>query len=151
MSRLPRSQAFALALALAAALAASGARAGPVTLTFAAEGARSASFAFGPDRTAPDALVIETRRVGNPGARLRIWIDRSPVDLVETILSGEDCRFDDGGALCRIEIAGGSRDYARFVTAFKQGLSAHIEVLNASVMEMRDDVSLRGFTAAYDG
>ena len=59
-------------LALSAALASSAAFAGPVTLAFGADGTRRASFTFGVDRNAPDALVIETHRVGNPGARLRI-------------------------------------------------------------------------------
>lgn len=138
-------------LALATALAASAAPAAPVTLAFGAEGERRASFTFAADRQAPDALVIETHRVGNPGARLRIWIDRSPEALLELILTDQQCGFDAGGAVCRIEVAGTSPSYRRFVTAFKRGLKAHVEILNASVMEMQDDISLRGFTAAYDG
>jgi hypothetical protein len=142
---------YAITLGLAATLAASGATAGPVSLMFRAEGERQASLIFGEDRAAPDALVIETHRVGNPGARLRIWIDSSPTALVEMILGPEQCSFGDDGASCRIEIAGGSTSYNRFVDSFKRGLEVHVEIRNANVMEMTDDISLVGFTAAYDG
>ena len=140
-----------IALSLAATLAAAAASSDPVTLLFGAAAERQASFTFRADRMAPDALVIETRRVGNPGALLRIWVDRSPTALFERILTEEDCAFDDAGATCRIEIAGDSPAYGRFVASFKRGLEAHVEIRNASVMEMTDDISLLGFTAAYDG
>jgi hypothetical protein len=140
-----------LAAAAAAALALSTlpAAAAPVALTLGDPAARHVTFTFGPDRTAPDALVIETRRVGNPGAALRIWIDASPVALVDQILTGDDCRFDDAGATCRVVVDGTTGTYARFVTAFRRGRTAHVTVQNAGVMEMQDDLPLAGFTAAY--
>ncbi|MFN4159390.1 MAG: hypothetical protein ACK4GO_13415 [Gemmobacter sp.] len=73
---------------------------------------RHVTFSFAEGRSAHDALVIETRRLGNPGAALRIWIDRSKAPLFDRVLGPDDCRFDDAGATCRIVIAGGSGDYA---------------------------------------
>ena len=121
----------------------------PVTLMAGSPEARHVTLAFAADRTGPEALVIGTRRVGNPGAALRIWIDQSPQPLVDVILGDGDCRFDDAGAARRIVIDGRSGTYARFVHAFRKGRAAHVEVRNAAVMEMRDDLSLIGFTAAY--
>ena len=141
--------AFSRAIALAVASTASGVCADPVTLAFGGEGIRRASIVFGDDRAAPDALVIETQRAGNPGAQLRIWIDKSSTPLVDKILTSVECSFGDAGATCRLEIDGGSDEYARFVTSFTHGLVARIEVQNAGVMEMTDDISLIGFAAAY--
>lgn len=140
---------LAAAFALPTLAAASAAAAAPVMLMLGDPAARHVTFTFGPDRAASDALVIETRRVGNPGAALRIWIDNSPVALVDRILTADDCRFDDGGATCRIAVDGSTGAYARFVTAFRRGRTAHVTVQNAGVMEMQDDLSLTGFTAAY--
>lgn len=137
-------------LAVVTALA-TPAMAAPVALMVGEQSARHVTFAFAEDRQGPEALVIETRRVGNPGASLRIWIDRSGAPLFERILTGDDCRFDDAGAVCRLVFTGGTADYNRFVAAFRAGLSVHVEVQNASVMEMQDDLSLRGFTAAFGG
>jgi hypothetical protein len=125
------------------------ASAAPVTLTLGDPAARHVTFTFAQDRAAADALVIETRRVGNPGAALRIWIDNSPVALVDRVLTAEDCRFDDAGASCRVTVDGTTGAYARFVASFQRGRTAHVTVQNAGVMEMQDDLSLTGFTAAY--
>jgi invasion protein IalB len=38
----------------------------------------------------------------------------------------------------------------RFVEAFRLGRTAHVEVRNANLAEMRDDIPLDGFAAAYD-
>ena len=133
----------------AAAMVADPAPAASVSLMAGDPASRHVTFTFAEDRAGPEALVIETRRVGNPGAALRIWIDRSPTPLVEVILGPEDCRFDDAGATCRLVLDGRSGTYGRFVAAFRKGVTAHVEVQNAAVMEMRDDISLIGFTAAY--
>jgi hypothetical protein len=140
-----------LAALSAAALSATAALADPVVLMVGPADGRHATFTFAEDRTAPDALVIETRRAGNPGAEIRIWIDKSASPLLARVLTAEDCTFDDAGAACRIEIAGDTPAYNAFVFGFQRGLTAHLEVRNASVMEMQDDVSLAGFTAAYGG
>ncbi len=137
------------ALLLTACLAAP-AQAAPVTLMAGPPDARHVTFAFDPDPGAAEALVIETRQVGNPGASLRIWIDRSPIALFERILTAEDCKFDDDGALCRIVIPGGGSNYAQFVAAFRAGRTLHVEVRNAAVMEMQENLSLKGFSATYD-
>jgi hypothetical protein len=138
-----------LAATLTLTMPALPATAAPVALTLGDPAARHVTFTFGADRAAPDALVIETRRVGNPGAALRIWIDNSPVALVDRVLTADDCRFDDAGATCRVTVDGTTGSYARFVTSFRRGLTAHVTVQNAGVMEMQDDLSLAGFTAAY--
>jgi hypothetical protein len=138
-----------LCASVIAAMAALPASAAPVELMFGDPADRHVTFEFAEDRSSAEALVIETRRVGNPGASLKIWIDRSQNVLLSTILSEDDCGFDDAGAMCRLTIPGGSADYNRFVAAFKRGLTAHVEVMNSNVMEMQDDISLRGFTASY--
>ena len=38
-----------------------------------------------------------------------------------------------------------SPDYRRFVVAFRRGRTAHVEVENAAVMQMSQDLSLAGF------
>ncbi len=111
--------------------------------------AQHVTFAFSDTRSGPDALVIQTRRLGNPGAALRVWIDRSQQPLFDRVLGADDCRFDDSGATCTIPVAGDSAAYARFVTAFRLGRTAHVEVMNANVMEMRQDLSLDGFSRGY--
>jgi hypothetical protein len=136
-------------LAVAATLSSGAAFADPVVLMVGPADGRHATFTFSEDRAAPDGLVIETRRAGNPGAEIRIWIDKSPSPLLARILTEEECSFDDAGSVCRIEIAGNTPAYNAFVYGFRRGLTAHLEVRNASVMEMQDDVSLAGFMAAY--
>jgi len=137
------------ALLLTAFLAAH-AQAAQVTLMAGPPDARHVTFAFDPDPSAAEALVIETRRVGNPDATLRIWIDKSPIALFERILTSEDCKFDGDGVLCRLIISGGDPSYAQFVAAFRAGRTLHVEVRNAGVMEMQENLSLRGFSATYD-
>lgn len=90
-------------------------------------------------------LRIDTHQVGNPGAKLSIWIDHSRIRLFSRILTGDDCTYGDGGAQCRIVVAANDRAFGRFVNAFKRGKTAHIEVQNAAVMQMSSDISLRGF------
>jgi hypothetical protein len=138
-----------LAAALVLALPAAAALAGEVTLLAGDSAGRHASLTFAADRGAADALVIETRQVGNPGAKLTISIDRSASPLYAMILGERECSFDDRGAMCRIALHGGTPAYDRFVTAFRKGRTAHVEVRNASVMEMRENVSLIGFTRAF--
>jgi hypothetical protein len=88
------------------------------------------------------SLRIATHRVGNPGARLSIWIDHSRVRLFSRILTADDCKYGDDGAQCSIAFKG--EDHRRFVAAFKRGKTAHIEVENAAVMQMSSDISLIG-------
>ncbi|HWG07164.1 MAG TPA: hypothetical protein VG271_19345 [Beijerinckiaceae bacterium] len=94
------------------------------------------------------ALRIKTHLIGNPGAKLSIWVDRSASRLFSRILTTDDCKYGDDGARCRFVIDQRSPDYRRFVVAFKRGKTAHIEVQNAGVMEMRSNISLIGFTRA---
>ncbi len=91
------------------------------------------------------ALRIETQQIGNPGAKLSIWVDHSSDRLFSRMLTSRDCIYGDSGARCRFEISGKNPPYRRFVTAFKRGKAAHIEVQNAGVMQMSKDISLVGF------
>jgi hypothetical protein len=95
------------------------------------------------------ALRIETHQVGDPGAKLSIWVDHSPSRLFSRILTTDDCKYGDDGAKCRLVIDRKSRDYRRFVVAFKLGKTAHIEVQNAGVMQMSSDISLVGFMRKF--
>lgn len=135
---------------LLASVLAAPAFSAPVSLMVGEPEARNVTFDFAEDRTGPEALVIATRRVGNPGAILTIWIDRSGAPLLKKTLTDEDCGFDDAGAMCRLVVAGDSKDYALFVQSFKAGKSVHVEVMNANVMEMQEDLSLIGFTKSYN-
>ena len=90
-------------------------------------------------------LRVETHRVGNPGAKLSIWIDHSRQRLFSRILTTDDCKFGDDGARCRLVFPRTSSDYSRFVAAFRRGRTAHVEVENAAVMQMSKDISLTGF------
>jgi hypothetical protein len=90
-------------------------------------------------------LRIDTHQVGNPGAKLSIWIDHSHIRLFSRILTDDDCKFSESGAQCRIAIAANDRAFGRFVTAFRRGKTAHVEVQNAAVMQMSSDISLVGF------
>ena len=91
-------------------------------------------------------LHIETHLVGNPGAKLSIWVDHSKLKLLSRALTTSDCKYGDDGAKCRIVIDRKNPDYRRFSVAFKRGKTAHIEVENAGVMQMSNDISLVGFT-----
>jgi hypothetical protein len=95
------------------------------------------------------ALRIETHQVGNPGAKLSIWVDHSRSRLFSRFLTTDDCKFGNDGAQCRLVIGRNNPDYRRFVVAFKLGKTAHIEVQNAAVMEMSNDVSLVGFMRKF--
>ena len=88
---------------------------------------------------------IETHLAGNPGAKLSIWTDHSSSRLFSRILTTDDCKYGGDGARCRFMFDGTSSAYRRFVIAFKRGKTAHIEVKNAAVMQMSDDISLIGF------
>ena len=103
------------------------------------------AFAFGIKRR-DEGLRIETHQVGNPGAKLSIWIDGSREKLFSRILTTDDCKFGDDGARCRLIFPRSSPDYRRFVFAFRRGRTAHVEVQNAAVMQMSQDLSLAGFT-----
>ena len=93
-----------------------------------------------------EGLRIITHQVGNPGAKLSIWIDRSRERLFSRILTTEDCKFGGDGAQCRLIFPRTSPDYSRFVVAFRRGRTAHVEVQNAAVMQMSKDIPLAGFT-----
>jgi hypothetical protein len=91
-------------------------------------------------------LRIETHLVGNPGAKLSIWVDHSKQGLFSRVLTTNDCKYGDNGAKCRLVIDRKNPDYRRFTVAFERGRTAHIEVQNAGVMQMSNDISLVGFT-----
>jgi hypothetical protein len=93
-----------------------------------------------------EGLRIITHQVGNPGAKLSIWIDRGRERLFSRILTTEDCNYGDAGARCQLIFPRASPEYWRFVTAFRRGRTAHVEVQNAAVMQMSKDISLAGFT-----
>ena len=106
---------------------------------------RNVTFSFGSEGGA-DGLRIETHQVGNPGAKLSIWIDHARERLFSRILTTDDCKFGDDGAQCRLFFPRASHDYSGFLVAFRRGRTAHIEVQNAAVMQMSTDISLSGFT-----
>ena len=66
--------------------------------------------------------------------------------LFSRILTTDDCKFGDDAARCRLIFPRSSPDYRRFVVAFRRGRTAHVEVQNAAVMQMSQDLSLAGFT-----
>jgi hypothetical protein len=123
----------------AAALAPSFSEAGqPAQLMAGDPSGAHVSFAFG----AKD-LRIETHQVGNPGAKLSIWVDQSGKRLFSRFLTADDCKFGDDGARCRLVFPEHSLDYSRFVVAFRRGRTAHVEVENAAVMQMSKNISLK--------
>lgn len=129
----------------AAALAPSLAQASPVAQLMAGDPfGRNVTFLFGA-QGGVCGLRVETHQVGNPGAKLSIWIDHAQERLFSRILTADDCKFGDNGAQCRLFFPRTSRDYSRFLVAFKRGRTAHVEVQNAAVMQMNTDVSLSGF------
>ncbi len=142
---------FARSAVLAAAFAipATLLRAEPLQLMFGDPAARHATVTFAPDTGGAEAVVISTRRAGAPGSRLALSVDHAATPLIDRILTADDCRFDDGGSRCAIAVPGDSPDYRALVTAFKRGLTLHIDITNAGSMEMSEDVSLKGFTKAY--
>ena len=103
------------------------------------------AFAFGV-KMKDEGLRIETHQVGNPGAKLSIWIDHSRERLFSRILTADDCKFGDDGARCRLVFPRKSPGYWLFLAAFRRGRTAHVEVENAAVMQMSKDISLAGFT-----
>ena len=119
-------------------------------LMFGPPDGRHATISFSPAKAGPDAIVVSTVRVGVAGSRLQLAIDRSRATLIDRILSTEDCRFDDKGSVCSFAIAGDTPEYGAIVDAFKRGLNLHIELTNAGSTEMSEDISLRGFTKAYN-
>lgn len=77
------------------------------------------------------------------------WVDHSRSRLFSRILTTDDCKYGDDGARCRLVIDRRNPDYRRFVIAFKLGKTAHIEVQNAAIMEMSNDISLVGFMRKF--
>jgi hypothetical protein len=134
-------------LACAAALAPALSEAGqPAQLMAGDPSGANVAFAFG-IKMRNEGLRIETHQVGNPGAKLSIWIDGSREKLFSRILTTDDCKFGDDGARCRLIFPRSSPDYRHFVVAFKRGRTAHVEVQNAAVMQMSQNLSLAGFTS----
>lgn len=140
-----------LALAFAATTALPLRAEGPLSLMFGTPDAEHATLTLQGDTASPEAIVIETRLVGAAGSRLSLSVDRAQSPLYERLLTPEDCRFVDQASTCRLAIAGNTPEYAAIVTAFKAGLTAHVEVQTAGTMEMSQDISLKGFTRAYNG
>lgn len=97
------------------------------------------------DNPGKSALRISTHRVGNPGAKLSVSIDKSTSPLLSRLLTTQECKFADDGAECTIIIAGHTRTYQRFLAAFTRGRLAHVVITNAAVMQMQTDVPLTGF------
>jgi hypothetical protein len=105
---------------------------------------------FSFDQTAEGSgLRIETHLVGNPGAQLSIWIDHSKQKLFSRVLTTSDCKYGNDGATCRLVVDRKNSDYRRFIVAFKRGRTAHVEVQNAGVMQMSNDISLIGFAQKF--
>ena len=129
---------FACAAALAPSLSEAGQ---PAQLMAGDPSGADVAFAFGV-KGSGEGLRIETHQVDNPGAKLSIWIDGSRERLFSRILTTDDCKF----ARCRLTFPRSSPDYRRFVFAFRRGRTAHVEVQNAAVMQMSQDLSLAGFT-----
>jgi hypothetical protein len=130
----------------AAALAPSLSEAGqPAQLMAGDPSGPNVAFAFHA-KGGVEGLRIETHQVGNPGAKLSIWVDRSREKLFSRILTADDCKFGSDGARCRLIFPRSSPDYSSFVLAFKRGRTAHVEVQNAAVMQMSTNISLAGFT-----
>ncbi len=137
-----RAPLFACALTLAPSLV----EARPTAQLMAGDpSGANVAFAFGVKGGA-EGLRIETHQVGNPGAKLSIWIDGSREKLFSRILTTDDCKFGDDGARCRLIFPRSSPDYRRFVFSFRRGRTAHVEVQNAAVMQMSQNISLGGFT-----
>lgn len=93
------------------------------------------------------ALVVETRRVGAPGSRLRLSVDRRPPFLSQ-ILDADQCRFDDFGSVCTIAYPRGSTQFRDAIAAFRRGRVARVEILNAGNMAMAREVPLASFAKA---
>jgi hypothetical protein len=122
----------------------------PAQLMVGDPSGRNAVFSFDQDNNGrATALRIETHQVGDPGAKLSIWVDHSRSRLFSRILTTDDCKYGDDGARCRLVIDRRNPDYRRFVIAFKLGKTAHIEVQNAAIMEMSNDISLVGFMRKF--
>ena len=86
----------------AAALAQSLAQARPVAQLMAGDpSGRNVTFLFDA-QSGVDGLRVETHRVGNPGAKLSIWIDHARDRLFSRILTTDDCKFGDDGARRRL-------------------------------------------------
>jgi hypothetical protein len=120
-----------------------------LNLMFGDPAGEHATVTFSPDKTGAQAIVVGTHLVGVAGSRLSLSVDRAGNNIVDHILTAEECKFGDTGSDCSFAIAGDSPEYATLVTAFKRGLKLHIEVENAGSMEMSQDISLIGFTKAY--
>lgn len=55
---------------------------------------RNVTFTFERDaKRKPVSLTITTNRLGNPGAKLSIWIDSNPAPLLSHILTAQDCKY----------------------------------------------------------
>jgi hypothetical protein len=133
---------IAATLACAVALAPSLGEAGQLAQLMAGDpSGPNVAFFFG-----AKGLRVETHQVGNPGAKLSIWVDRSRERLFSRILTADDYKFGDDGARCRLILPRGSSNYSRFAVALRRGRTAHIEVQNAAVMRMSEDILLVGFT-----
>ena len=128
---------FACAAALAPSLSEAGQ---PAQLMVGNPSGPNVAFSFD-----AKGLRVQTHQVGNPGAKLSIWIDGGREKLFSRILTTDDCKFGGDGAQCRLIFPRSGADYRRFVFAFRRGRTAHVEVQNAAVMQMSQDLSLAGF------
>ncbi|GGD21808.1 hypothetical protein [Aureimonas glaciei] len=126
------------------------AKADSVDLMVGERNGQNVTFSFQRDKNRkPVELVVTTRRLGNPGAKISIWIDRSSIPLHSRILTTDDCEYSDSGSSCRFSFGRDSDHFRKFLYAFERGKTAHVEVQNANVMEMQRDVSLLGFRQRY--
>lgn len=123
----------------------------PLTLTLAETETGQLALVFDSDMLADDAFILRSENMAVPDTRLVLSIDRSPTPLLDHVLTGADCAFEEGspGATCTVMIEGGSPPYSALVEAFKAGLEAHIDVRHPGHAAQRSDVSLIGFTAAF--
>ena len=116
----------------------------PARMTIGDPKAEHVNIIVSPEAGESRALTIQTRRVGAPGSRFRLSVDRG-LPLVSAILDAEQCRFDDQGSVCTISYARKSAEYRKVVPALRKGRNARVEIENAGNMAMSRDVSLAGF------
>jgi hypothetical protein len=96
-----------LACLSASAAAAQPAPSAPARLTMGDPRAEHVNVTLAGRGRSARALVVETRRVGAPGSRLRLSVDRRR-PFLSLILDADQCRFDDFGSVCTVSFPLGS-------------------------------------------
>ena len=94
-------------------------------------------------------VSFKIRRIGRPGSRLALRVDRADTPIYEAILTRDQCSQGNGMSVCSVTVPGHGAQADAIIKAFTSGRLVHVDVEDGDAKVMSDSASLTGFMAAF--